>query len=281
MVQRAGGGGFVGFDLGPRLTEGDDDLPFAHERRRHETGVAGVHDDEIAGRHDLGDRRGDAAMGDVPADRCGVEVFAVDRRTLQLHHQPRDRAAGNAQTNLADLDGLEVAADLLARAKDRRETKDGRAVGGVVVDGDLQLFGKSLRDAWATRCRHRLDQDRRVRRPQSNQGFNEAVFVGGVDAQGQPRQTSERREKSALGFNDRQRRTRRDAVEPEHAGAIGDDGDALRSRCVSRSTRETIRTLPPVWAATAVSMISTTSEPSSVATASSAFSRCSSFSSSR
>ena len=154
-------------------------------------------------------------VGDDDVLRAGVE------------EQLEDGRAGRARAAHDEPDVLELLADDAQGVAQRGERDDRRAVLVVVEDRDVELLAQPGLDLEAARRRDVLEVDAGEHRGDRLDGADDLLGVGRVEADREGVDVGEALEERGLALHDRQRRERADVAEPEHRGAVGDDGDGV------------------------------------------------------
>jgi hypothetical protein len=113
-------------------------------------------------------------------------------------------------------------------AAERGQHDDGGAVLVVVEHRDVQAVPQPGLDVEAARRRDVLEVDAPERRRDVLHDAHDLVGVGGVEHDRHGVQAGELAEQRRLALHHRQRRGRADVAEPEHGGAVADDGDQPR-----------------------------------------------------
>ena len=113
------------------------------------------------------------------------------------------------------------------RVDQRGEHDDRGAVLVVVEDRDVEAGAQPALDLEAARCRDVLEVDAREHRGDQLDGPDDLVDVLGVEADRERVDAGEPLEQRRLALHHRQRGHRTEVAQPEHRGAVGDDGDGV------------------------------------------------------
>ena len=113
------------------------------------------------------------------------------------------------------------------RALEGGERDDRGAVLVVVEDRDVEPLLEPLLDLEAPRCGDVLEVDPAEARGEPDDGLDDLVGVGGVEADRDRVDAAELLEQDRLALHHRHRGGGADVAEAEHRGAVGDDGDGV------------------------------------------------------
>ena len=156
-----------------------------------------------------------------------VDVGHDDVLRPGVEQQLEDGGAGRTRAAHDEPHVRELLADDAQRVAQGGERDDGGAVLVVVEDGDVELLAQPRLDLEAARRRDVLEVDAGEHRGDRLDGADDLLGVGGVEADREGVDVGEPLEQRRLALHDRQRRERADVAEPEHRGAVGDDGDGV------------------------------------------------------
>ena len=137
------------------------------------------------------------------------------------------RDAGRADAGQHDPHVLGALADEPQRVHERRRDDDRRAVLVVVEDGDVEQLLQPALDLEAARRRDVLEVDAAEPGRDRRHGGDDLVGVGRREADRPGIDAAELLEQHRLALHHRHRRLGADVAEPEHRGAVADDGDGV------------------------------------------------------
>ena len=113
------------------------------------------------------------------------------------------------------------------RVLQRRQRDDRGAVLVVVEDRDVEEVLEAILDLEAGRRRDVLEVDAAEHRGDAHDGLDDLVGGGDVEADREGIDPGEVLEEERLALHHREGAGRADVAEPEHGGAVGDDGDGV------------------------------------------------------
>ena len=150
-------------------------------------------------------------------------------RDAGLEQDPGHRDAGRAGAGDHHPRGRRASRPVSRSALSQRGQRDDRgAVLVVVEDRDVEPLLEPLLDLEAARRRDVLEVDAAEARREPDDGLDDLVDVGGVQADRHGVDAAELLEQHRLALHHRHRGGRADVAEAEHGGAVGDDGDRVR-----------------------------------------------------
>ena len=141
--------------------------------------------------------------------------------------QPDDRRAGRADPADHDPAVGELLADHPQRVAQRAEHDDGGAVLVVVEHRDVEQLAQPRLDLEAARRGDVLQVDPAVGRGEDLDRPDDLLGVLGVQADRPRVDAGEPLEQRRLALHHRHRGRRAEVAQPEHGGAVGDDGDGV------------------------------------------------------
>ncbi|CAB4731254.1 unannotated protein [freshwater metagenome] len=155
------------------------------------------------------------AVGDGEVGDAGLEQDLGDRDTRGAG--ARDDDPGRAR----------VAAGQLERVGEGRQRHHRGAVLVVVEDGDVEQALEPILDLEAAWCRDVLEVDPTEAGCEPHDGLDDLLGVGRVEADRDGVDAAELLEQHGLALHHRHRGGRTDVAQPEHRGAVADDGDGV------------------------------------------------------